>query len=178
MALILVRHTRLRDADGLCYGRLDIPIASSFREEAGALESTLPQFDHLITSPAARCRRLADWLGERRGLVPRIDPRFQEMDFGRWEGRLWSEIPEGEINAWAEHFFEGRPHGGESVAQLAERVGAGLSEAARRGGTCLIITHAGVVRAALAAGGQLNAWQAQIAYASATWLDDVSAGKE
>lgn len=171
MALILVRHTVPHGTSGLCYGRLDVPLAESFEQEATALEASLPPFDHLLTSPATRCRRLADWLGAKRGLAPVIDHRFQEMDFGRWEGRLWSEIPEGEVNAWAEHFFEGRPHGGESVAQVAERVGLALLQARRRPGTSLIVTHAGVVRAALAAGGDTAAWQAEIAYASATWLD-------
>ncbi|KCZ99029.1 phosphoglycerate mutase family protein [Hyphomonas polymorpha PS728] len=178
MALILVRHTRPEGTDGLCYGRLDVPLAASFEEEARALAAGLPPFDHLITSPATRCRRLADWLGARRGLVPLVDHRFQEMDFGRWEGRLWSEISEGEINAWAEHFFEGRPHGGENVADLADRVGRALTCVRRWPGNILIITHAGVVRAALAAAGQAGAWQASIAYASATWLDGLEAREE
>lgn len=171
MALILVRHTAPQGTAGLCYGRLDVPLAESFEQEAAALDAALPPVDHLLTSPAMRCRRLADWLGEKRRLTPTVDHRFQEMDFGHWEGRLWSEIPEGEVNVWAEHFFEGRPHGGESVAQVAERVGLGLLQVRRRRGTNLIITHAGVVRAALAAGGDARAWQAEIAYASATWLD-------
>lgn len=171
MALILVRHTRPEGTDGLCYGRLEVPLATSFEEEAHALDACLPPVDRLITSPASRCRRLADWLGARRGLVPVVDHRFQEMDFGRWEGRLWSEIPEGEINTWAEHFFEGRPHGGETVSELADRVRRGIGCIRRCQGTVLIITHAGVVRAALAGAGQAGAWQASVSYASATWLD-------
>lgn len=175
MPLILARHTAPQGTDGLCYGRLDVALAETFEAEAKALLATLPSIDLLITSPASRCQRLADWIGARRSLAPVTDARFQEMGFGAWEGRLWDDIPRNELDLWAENFSEARPHGGESVAMLAARVADGLAALARAPGTILVITHAGVIRAALAAGGDAEAWQAQIPYASALTLPQVPA---
>lgn len=173
MALILARHTQLSGADGLCYGRADVPLADSFETEASALEAVLPALQGVITSPSPRCLKLAEWIGRRRGILPVADTRFQEMDFGNWQGRLWDDIPRAEIDLWTHDFWNARPHGGESVMQLAARVSEGLKAYANVPGTQLIITHAGVIRAALAADGDEIGWNAQIDYAAPVFLAEV-----
>lgn len=145
MALIFVRHTTPRVAPGTCYGRTDLPLADSFEAEARAVAATLAQVSPdgpILSSPLSRCRRLAEYLGP-------FEPRaaFVEMDFGSWEGRPWDAIPRAELDAWAGDFLGARPHGGESVAALRDRVAAGL--AGLSPGT-VIVTHAGVIKAAAA----------------------------
>ena len=44
---------------------------------------------------------------------------------------------------------DARPHGGETLHELADRVGAWLDTQAALGGRALVITHAPVVRAAV-----------------------------
>jgi alpha-ribazole phosphatase len=80
-------------------------------------------------------------------LVPCEDPRLAEMDFGRWEGRPWSEVAQQEYDAWTEDFPGHRCGGGENVAALMARVAQAVDEARGEGGDALWITHGGVVRA-------------------------------
>ena len=86
------------------------------------------------------------------GLVIEIEPRLQEMDFGAWEGLPWNEIPRHELDAWAADFLHACPHGGETVARLQARVRQALKPWQAFERTTLCVTHAGVIRAALATG--------------------------
>lgn len=150
MALILLRHTRPDVDAGTCYGRRDVGLAATFAEEAEALLSQLLAFDRVVTSPLSRCRRLADYIAGQTSRDVTEDDRLREMDFGRWEGSAWSALPRGEIDAWANDFLHARPHGGESVAMLRARALEALDAYRKLAGDTLIVTHGGVIKAALA----------------------------
>ena len=150
MAVTLLRHTRPDIEPGICYGMSDLPLAATFKTEAEALFDTLPQASLVVASPLSRCRQLADYIAARKNIPLRLEPRLREMDFGRWEGQPWNDIPRAEIDAWAEDFLHARPHGGESVAMLRARTLEALGEYRRRKDNTLIVTHAGVIKAALA----------------------------
>jgi alpha-ribazole phosphatase len=169
MALILARHTRPAVA-GVCYGRSDAALAPSFPAEAEALLAELPEIARIVTSPLARCRRLADVLGDRLGLPVAADPDLAEMDFGTWEARRWDAIPAPELDAWAADLLGARPHGGESVAMLLARTRRALVRMRGAAGTSLAVTHAGVIRAALFNAGDAGAWQREIPFARAIRL--------
>jgi alpha-ribazole phosphatase len=124
----------------------------------------LPLFDAIITSPLRRCRLLAEAIGAARGLTVETDPRLAEMDFGDWEGQPWSDIPRAGLDEWAADFLHARPHGGESVAQLQARVLAALAGYRARPGHHLLVTHAGVIKAALASGPRAEDWPPALAF--------------
>ena len=165
MSLILLRHTRPIGADGLCYGRTDLLPDDSFVPEVARLADALPPFARILTSPLTRCRMLAEALGKHRAVEPTVDHRLVEMDFGRWEGRRWDDLPRPELDAWAADFLQARPHGGESVAQLAARAADALAAAARGSGPALIVTHAGIIKAALVARGDARGWHVETGFA-------------
>ncbi|PTX02226.1 alpha-ribazole phosphatase [Pararhodobacter aggregans] len=167
MALILLRHTRPAVAEGTCYGRTDLDLAPEFAADSLRIAAELPDFRRILSSPLSRCHRLAQAVGAARGLPVTVDPRLTEMDFGLWETRPWAEIPRAEIDAWRDDFLQGRPHGGESVQDLYSRVQQALAEAAEGPVPALVVTHAGVIRAALAAQGMPEAWRAETAFG--TW---------
>ncbi|MEM6899027.1 MAG: alpha-ribazole phosphatase family protein [Pseudomonadota bacterium] len=152
MGLILLRHTTPDVSLGTCYGRTDLDVVDSFADEARKAAEALPAFDRIVSSPLTRCRRLASFVAERAKLDVQVDMRIQEMDFGNWEGFLWSDIPREGLDAWAADFLHARPHGGESVAELRDRVGAALADWSTPGISTLIVTHSGVIRAALSTG--------------------------
>ena len=161
MALTLVRHTR-PSTQGVCYGRSEVPLAPGFAAAAVALAARLPPAP-IVSSPLGRCRRLAEALAAAHGTPVRIDPRLTEIDFGAWGGRPWDAIPRAELDAWAADLLGARPHGGESVAMLLARTRAALADLP---GPAIIVTHAGVIRAALAAAGDEGAWQRRVPYAT------------
>ena len=162
MPLILVRHTRPKVPAGVCYGMTDLELAPTFDDEAAAVVAALPPVERLVSSPLRRCRRLAERIGAARGIAPVFDDRLRELDFGAWEGIAWDAIPRAELDAWAADFFHARPHGGESVHMLRERVGTAIADYRRSGVSHAVVTHAGVIKAALAESGHPDGWKATV----------------
>jgi len=149
MRLWLVRHPRPDVPVGLCYGASDVPIVDAHLDELlAALPARLPRGAALYSSPLSRCLRLARGL-ERHGWGPAIaDSRLREMDFGHWEGRVWSEVPRDQIDAWRDDLERYVPPGGEPLAALARRCSefvAGLPA----GHEAIVVTHAGVIQTLL-----------------------------
>ncbi len=167
-ALLLIRHPPPLVANGLCYGRTDVSIdgsrldalAHGWSEELQTLLADAPlaglRLGRIITSPLLRCSlfatALANAVGHQQVLT---DPRLQELDFGRWEGRLWTEIPRFELDAWAADMQGYAPGGRESAHDLQARVHEALSDYGlfdgifKSGTFDIVVTHAGVIRAAL-----------------------------
>lgn len=149
MKLWLVRHAQPQVEAGVCYGASDLPAdAAATRACAAQLAQALPQGIHLLTSPLQRCERLAQEVRALRpDLMPKVDARLAEIDFGCWEGRRWDEIPRAAFDAWTADFGTHRFGGRESVDELMQRVAAARREAQQGGQDAAWITHAGVMRA-------------------------------
>ena len=108
----------------------------------------------LYSSSLLRARQTAEVVGRAIGLDPIEDARFDEADSGDWSGRLFSEVEQSDPERFAD-YIGARPDfafpGGESFAQQADRVLAGV-EAVRAGDTpALVVCHRGSIRLALAA---------------------------
>lgn len=173
MALILLRHTTPQVAEGICYGQTDLRLADSFEHEAQVALNALPKFDAIVTSPLTRCRLLADFITLRVSLCVTEDARLMEMDFGAWEGVAWNDIPRAEIDAWAEDVLHARPHGGESVAMLRDRSLKALADWQARYERPLIVTHAGVIKAALSKGDTAQDFTAKIDFGAHTTISSL-----
>ena len=172
MPLTLLRHTTPNHHQGLCYGRLDLDLADSFIVEARIALAALGKVTAIYSSPLSRCMRLAEFIAERHGLSVMAEPRLIEMDFGQWEGLPWSDLPREELDAWAEDFMHARPHGGESVAMLRERVLSAFDDISKAYShdAVLCVTHSGVIRAAMAGGTQFTDFDLTVAFGgSVVW---------
>lgn len=148
--LWLVRHAQPLIAPGICYGKLDVAAqAQATRDCAQALARVIPRGLAVLTSPLKRCEQLMlVFKSLRPDLTYKIEPRLQEMNFGNWEGRAWSDIARAELEAWTSRFNDYKTgQNGESVARFMTRVAAVFDELPA-GTDCLWITHAGVIRAA------------------------------
>jgi alpha-ribazole phosphatase len=169
MALTLVRHTPPSVGVEICYGALDVELAADCADAAAALAARFAPVDRIVTSPLRRCRLLAEALGSRLAVPVALDADWREMDFGRWQGRRWADIPRAELDAWAADFMHARPHGGESVAMLVARTREAIGRCCpeRR---WLAVTHSGVIRAALFAAGAQDAWTRSIGFGSVVEL--------
>jgi broad specificity phosphatase PhoE len=149
--LLLVRHGVADGAGERCVGRLADPaLTGRGRAQAAAAAARLgADFDLVVSSPARRARETAAaW-----DLPVTTDERLAERSFGRWEGRPWAElwptVPAAvreDAAAWAAF----TPPGGESLAEVAARVGACVRElTAVPGRRVLAVTHAGPLRLAV-----------------------------
>ena len=151
METYLIRHTRVGVAPGICYGQTDVELADSFETEREAVRNKLPQPQPLriYSSPLLRCRRLAEFLGQRE---IEVDGRLMELNFGDWEMQKWDDIGLGSLNAWSEDAAFTRCPNGESFLDQYHRTVAFWDEfmAARDERPTLIITHGGVIRALIA----------------------------
>jgi alpha-ribazole phosphatase len=145
MEVHLLRHTTPDVEKGICYGQKDVGVATSYEQE---LQELLPRvgsdYDAVLCSPLARCRRLAEDLEV--GL-PIERSALLELNFGDWEGRAWKEIPQEEIDRWMKDFVRARVPNGESLEDLYERVRLFLEDLRASGKErYLLVTHGGVIR--------------------------------
>jgi len=152
MRLYLVRHPRPEQIDGICYGRLDVTVASvEMRRAVESIGNVVPdtvfRSASLYSSPAQRCILLARQLANDSELT--ISNDLAEIDFGRWEGRSWDAVPREEIDAWAAGLWDYRPGGGESARMVLtrwQRFCDGLRSIKHE--TVVAVTHAGIIRLA------------------------------
>jgi alpha-ribazole phosphatase len=147
MALVLIRHTRVEDGEGRCYGALDLPLATTAGVDIAEVLGRVPVVGAVVSSPATRCRRLAEALAARDGCALAFEPALRELDFGGWEGRRWDEIDRAQSDPWAEDPWQRAPPGGESEAALWQRLQHWLAVTPTlRERRTAIVAHAGPLR--------------------------------
>ncbi len=99
----------------------------------------------VVSSPVRRTAESAEILAERWRLPVVEEPRFAEMEFGRWDGLTFAEAAERhpeEVARWRES-LDAKAGGGESFRTVRRRVRAGLDAllAARPGETVAVVSH-------------------------------------
>lgn len=157
--LHLLRHGKPHtDGQRRCYGHLDLALSEEGERQSAALvawaTSHLPRPDRVWCSDLQRARVTAEALAKAFDVPLVVDPQLREQHMGQWEGRTWAELTEADVEGvrdyWT-HYAVRRPPGGESLADLSERVGDALASQweAIRGGRTLLVGHAGVIRAFL-----------------------------
>lgn len=101
-------------------------------------------------SPLIRAQETARLLG---ASTLFSDERLMEMDWGEWEGRTLPELradSSAEMAAREALGLDLRPPGGESPRDVQARLLAWLAEIAPTTPHAIVVTHKGVIRAALA----------------------------
>ena len=142
--IVLVRHGETEwSRDGKHTGNTDVPLTARGRKQAEGVGEALRdrQFARVLTSPltrAAETARLA-------GFGERVEERaeLREWNYGEYEGRTTSEIRE-ERPGWS-LWRDGVP-GGETAAEVAERVDRLLAERRSTEGDVLVFAHGHVLR--------------------------------
>lgn len=149
MKITLVRHIKTTAPDGMCYGQTDVSLPAGFEVIHDRIAETMGGcgFDAIYASPLQRCAMLAMALaGDQRVF---FDDRLKELDFGRWEGRMWHDIAQTtEARLFFEDFVNVPALGGESYAQLIVRVKSFFNDLVLKNDNhVLIVTHGGPIRA-------------------------------
>lgn len=160
MEAVLVRHTSVDVAQGVCYGRTDVPLKATFPQEAAAVAAALPSgpFDAVYTSPLSRCARLSAFCGWPDAVR---EPRLLEMDFGTWEMQPWKTVSDPQLEAWFADWVHTPTAGGKSFDGMCLRVGAFISQLKAAGlKRVLLFTHGGVIACARTVAGSCSVDQA------------------
>jgi broad specificity phosphatase PhoE len=143
----LVRHPPTSATRAFAFPA-DEPLDERARADAAVLAGVVPARFDVVCSPSLRCRATAE---AARLSESQVEPALAECDFGSWSGRTLEEVTAAEPDAARSWMTDpqARPHGGESLAAFAGRVGAWLDDQARLSGGAIAITHGGVVKAAV-----------------------------
>lgn len=129
---VLLRHAETAwNRDGIGYGHTDIPLSAE--GHAAAWQYKLPYgITRILTSPLARAYETAAVIAHRHSLpTPTVLPALIERHHGDGEGVRKTDLPD-------------VVHGRESDDSIRARAIPILAHLNNR---CLIVTHAGVIRA-------------------------------
>ncbi len=151
MKITFVRHTSVDVPQGICYGKTDVPLAITFRNEREIVKQNLSseKFEVVYSSPLSRCTILAS------SIIPeneiRIDSRLQEFDFGDWEMADWNALFEsGAGKIWFADYVNTQCPNGESFADQIFRVQSFIGDLQKeKMNDVLVFAHAGTIRAAM-----------------------------
>ena len=157
--LILVRHGRTAwHAEGRYAGTADVELDDVGRKQVELVVKRLAcaGIEHVYSSPLSRCLELAERVAESHGLDVTVDERLREIDLGRWDGVLYTDIikNDGEIlRKWTADPSSMTVPDGESLAAVQERSMQWLSQAVADypEGTIIASSHGGPIRSILAA---------------------------
>ena len=149
MEVFLIRHTAPDIAKGICYGQSEVDLLPGFQEEATrirvAIASKIAEAT-IYSSPLARCVRLAQFFAK--NYI--TDERLLEMNFGDWELKKWNDLDQEALSDWMKDFVKVSCPNGESFMELYRRVESFFNYLTKtKEGPVIIVTHAGVIRAAL-----------------------------
>lgn len=157
MRLLLVRHGVTAETGRILTGRL--PSVSLSQEGAAQADVVADYLSStklaaVYTSPLERCRETASAIARVRGLRPRIDRRFIEVDYGRWSGRRLNDLRQ--LRAWSRLLESPSrfrfPGGSESLGGAQQRAVKGVEVLATRypEKTIVVVSHNDIIRLVLA----------------------------
>lgn len=143
--LTLICHARTA-AQKLGRFALDEPIELDGTQADQSLVGVFKPSARILSAPETRTRQTARLFSAEAEIVTEL----RDCDFGRWKGLRINELEQQEPDALLAWIADSNaaPHGGESVVQVCERVGAWL-DTLRKPGHVVAITHPFIIRAAL-----------------------------
>ena len=153
MILYIWRHPKPMAANGFCIGQTDIKVD---RRKIKRLANKIQRFVRLHqlpkviwVSPLQRSLKVGEILAQQ-GFQCKVMPELAEINFGKWDGQAWAQIPKQEIDDWCNDFADFAPKGGESLQRLFSRVESWLNEMIIENSQrpLLAVGHAGWINAA------------------------------
>jgi broad specificity phosphatase PhoE len=148
--ILLVRHGETDwNAERRVQGHTDRPLNEAGIAQARALAEQLAAeaIDAIYSSDLARAQETAEVVGAVRGLPVETLPELRERDFGTWEGltdeEIFERFPEARSGPWGD--AESRDELGARILGACKRIAS-----QHPGGSVLVVTHGGPVRAMLA----------------------------
>jgi len=157
MKLLVVRHGETQfNAEGRYLGASDPELNATGISQARALNAVLPAAPiAVVCSPLRRARQTAKIVCQGRNIEPSVNEAFRERNVGVFEGLTQEEAKVLFPELWAQNvtrLWERAPEGGETIAEVAERVVDGLRQLYERyqGKVVVLVAHGFVAKVARA----------------------------
>jgi broad specificity phosphatase PhoE len=152
MDIYIVRHGETQwNKEEVFRGKKDIPLNETGRRQAeltGAYFRDIP-VKRIISSPLARAVETAEGIATATGVpVERVD-ELTDINFGIWEGLSLREVEErypAAFALWKASPEKLRIEGGETLAEVRERVSRGLPRQPGLAGAVIIVTHRAICK--------------------------------
>jgi broad specificity phosphatase PhoE len=153
--IYLVRHAEtVWNAEDRCQGRAGAPFTPRGEQQLVALAESLRRvkFDAAYTSTLERARRTAEAILHGRGLRAVGVPELMEIDYGAYQGQLFSDWPAGALEKWRKDPWSVAFPDGESLHGVRARTVGVVRRiaSAHAGETILVSAHGHVNRLLLA----------------------------
>jgi broad specificity phosphatase PhoE len=147
--LFLIRHGETTwNVEGRYQGQADPPLNDQGLRQARSLARRLRRrgLAVLYTSPLLRASATTEILAGILSVPVHVDARLMEINLGRWQGRLATDIAREDpalFRRWHSEPWDVLPPGGESLTQVRNRVFAAADEilAGHRGQCVGIVSH-------------------------------------
>ncbi len=156
--LIIVRHGE-SEANGSkrFAGHLDIPLSAKGFKQAELTAHYIKEnyhVDAVYASDLQRAYHTALPIAEAFGLAVTKTEQLREVFAGHWQGQSFDVLESRYAKSywtWRNDIGNGHPEGGESVAEVAQRVWGAVNQIAQKedGKTVVIATHATPIRSLL-----------------------------
>ena len=150
----LVRHAEtIWNRENRIQGQSDSALTDTGRKDADNWGRRLSRFpwDRILMSDSGRAAETAAIINNHLQAPVASDSRLREQDWGRWTGRIITEVQTEEAGLLQAKQMRGWkfcPPGGEDRLSLWRRSHSALTDAAARwrGDTILVVTHEGVIK--------------------------------
>lgn len=143
----LLRHGEVQG--GACYrGTTDHPLTAQGWQQMRNAVAKRHDWQVIVSSPLCRCLDFAEELSLQQQLPLILEPGFQEIHFGDWEGKTAEQIEPDALKRFYEPPFNYAPPNGESLLVFRQRVENAWQQLLenQQGKAVLIVAHAGVIR--------------------------------
>lgn len=105
-------------------------------------------WNHIISSPLNRCLDFAQHLSAQTSIPFSIEPNWQEISFGDWEGKTAKQINHDDLMSFYQDPINNTAKNGENFSDFQSRINQVMKNLIKQynGQHVLVITHAGVIR--------------------------------
>lgn len=148
MNFYIIRHPEPIAPQSTCYGNADIPLLDPTLPMAESLAISLPKDIVIYSSPLQRARLLCEKICQYLKKDFIIDARIQEYNFGEYELKPWSNIPEKIFKVWEENPFAFGAPAGETFQEFINRVDNFYKEIIPQNHpNIVLVAHSGILKA-------------------------------
>ncbi len=106
------------------------------------------EWEVIISSPLLRCAEFAQQLKNQSNTALFIEPNWQEIYFGDWEGKTAEQINSEELLLFYQDPIHNTPNNAENLADFISRLNQAWESLLKEhaGKHVLVVSHAGVIR--------------------------------